>query len=250
MTIMAIRIDNRLYERRKEKGQPTYGENEISHLYEWTKRNKNRHQKNNKYGPKPMDIDVIEPKKKPSTETATTVCEQICMMGEDDSASDYGSELSPSDRETLEIAAQNWYLRRPEREREQRAEDLIARQLYRVTDSTAMRHCPLHADLREYVRSVDGEVDRSWGTEQLAVARGLRREIGRVVAYLMLRVDYPGIGREIQNLLRYIQTNPTREGLRNQQQRTMTRVREILERDLPTRTDKPEANGSGNDKAS
>ena len=286
MTIMAIRIDNRLYERRKEKGQPTYGdERKIATYTSGRKRNKNRHQKNDKYGPKPMDIDVIEPKKRTFdgdcyncgkkghlardcrgpqrtkksnkargsnrvTHDWMNQCEQICTMGEDDLAPDYGSELSPSDRETLEIAAQNWYLRRHERERDQRAEDLIARQLYRITDSTAMRHCPLHADLREYVRSVDGEVDRSWGTEQLAVARGLRKEIGRVVAYLMLRVDYPGIGREIQDLLRYIQTNPTREGLHNQQQRTMTRVREILERDLPTRTDEPEANGSGNDEAS
>ena len=56
-------------------------------------------------------------------------CEQICMMGEDDSTSDPGSELGSADLEALEIAAQGWYLRRPERGGDRRAEGLVARQL-------------------------------------------------------------------------------------------------------------------------
>ena len=65
MTIMAIRINNCLYEWRKEKGQSTYGNKKKTTTYtSGQKRNKNRHQKNNKYGPKPMEIDTIEPKKK------------------------------------------------------------------------------------------------------------------------------------------------------------------------------------------
>ncbi|SLM33436.1 gag protein [Lasallia pustulata] len=65
MIIMAIRIDNRLYERHKEKGQTTYGNKRKTTAYPsgW-KRNKDGHQKSDKYGPKPMEIDTIELKKK------------------------------------------------------------------------------------------------------------------------------------------------------------------------------------------
>ncbi|SLM39535.1 Zinc finger, CCHC-type [Lasallia pustulata] len=48
-----------------EIGQSTYGNKKKTTTYtSGQKRNKNRHQKNNKYGPKPMEIDTIEPKKK------------------------------------------------------------------------------------------------------------------------------------------------------------------------------------------
>ena len=65
VTTMAIRIDNRLYERRKEKGQTAYGdERKIAAYMSGCKRNKNRHHRNDRYGPKPMEIDTIKPKKK------------------------------------------------------------------------------------------------------------------------------------------------------------------------------------------
>ena len=65
VTTMAIRIDNRLYKRLKEKGQTAYGDERKTAVYmSGRKRNKNRHHRNNKYGPKPMEIDTIEPKKK------------------------------------------------------------------------------------------------------------------------------------------------------------------------------------------
>ncbi|SLM41445.1 Zinc finger, CCHC-type [Lasallia pustulata] len=60
---MAIRIDNRLYKRHKEKGQSTYGDEKKTTAYtSGRKRNKNWHQKNDKYRPKLMEIDTIEPK--------------------------------------------------------------------------------------------------------------------------------------------------------------------------------------------
>ena len=65
MTIMAIRIDNRLYEQCKEKGQTTYSDKQKTTAYtSGHKRNKNQHRNSNKYGPKLMEIDTIKLKKK------------------------------------------------------------------------------------------------------------------------------------------------------------------------------------------
>ncbi|SLM33362.1 Zinc finger, CCHC-type [Lasallia pustulata] len=64
MTIMAVRIDNHLYKRRKEKGQTSHGDSKNASAYTSGRKRRNRHQKNNKYGPKPMEIDIIAPKKK------------------------------------------------------------------------------------------------------------------------------------------------------------------------------------------
>ncbi|SLM39288.1 Zinc finger, CCHC-type [Lasallia pustulata] len=64
MTISAVRIDNRLYEQRKEKGHTSHSNNKNTTAYISGQKCRNRHQKNNKYGPKPMEIDIITPKKK------------------------------------------------------------------------------------------------------------------------------------------------------------------------------------------
>ncbi|SLM38743.1 Reverse transcriptase domain [Lasallia pustulata] len=65
VTTMAIRIDNRLYERRKEKGQTAYSDEQKTAAYmSGHKRNKNWHHRNDKYGPRPMEIDTIKLKKK------------------------------------------------------------------------------------------------------------------------------------------------------------------------------------------
>ena len=64
MTIMAVWIDNCLYERRKEKGQISYGDNKNATAHTSGQKRRNWHQKNDKYGPKPMEINIIVPKKK------------------------------------------------------------------------------------------------------------------------------------------------------------------------------------------
>ena len=168
VTTMAIRIDNRLYERRKEKGQTAYSDEQKTAAYmSGHKRNKNWHHRNDKYGPRPMEIDTIKLKKKKTfdgdcyncgkkghlardcrgpqrtkksnkargsnrvTHEWMNQCEQICMMGDGDSEdTTSGLEVRASDLEALETAERNWQLRRPERERDQRFEDLVARQLY------------------------------------------------------------------------------------------------------------------------
>ena len=145
VTIMAIRIDNRLYEQRKEKGQTTYGNERKTIAYtSGRKHNKNRHQRNDKCGPRPMEIDTIKPKKKKTfngdyyncgkkghlardcrgpqqtrkpnkargsncvTHDWMNQCEQICMMGDGDSESTTsGSELRASDLEALEFVERN-----------------------------------------------------------------------------------------------------------------------------------------------
>ena len=61
MTPMAVRIDNRLYERQREKGQLPYGEDKKGPS---TKHKHRHHHKHDKYGPKPMEVDIIEAKGK------------------------------------------------------------------------------------------------------------------------------------------------------------------------------------------
>ncbi|SLM40543.1 Retroviral aspartyl protease [Lasallia pustulata] len=76
VTTMAIRIDNCLYERRKEKSPTTYNDKRKTTAYtSGCKRNKNRHQKNDKYRPRPMEIDTIEPKKKKTFDGDCYNCE-------------------------------------------------------------------------------------------------------------------------------------------------------------------------------
>ncbi|KAA6409272.1 MAG: hypothetical protein FRX48_06825 [Lasallia pustulata] len=64
MTVMAIRINNCLYEQCKEKGQSFYGNSKKTVTYMSGQQRKNQRQKNNKYGPRPMEIDTIKLKKK------------------------------------------------------------------------------------------------------------------------------------------------------------------------------------------
>ncbi|SLM37348.1 Zinc finger, CCHC-type [Lasallia pustulata] len=61
MTIMAVRIDKRLYERQLEKGQLPYREDKKGPS---TKHKHRHHHKHDKYGPKPMEVDVIETQRK------------------------------------------------------------------------------------------------------------------------------------------------------------------------------------------
>ena len=64
MTIMAVRINNCLYKQHKEKGHTSHGNNKNATAYTSGQKRRNWHQKNDKYGPKPMEIDIITPKKK------------------------------------------------------------------------------------------------------------------------------------------------------------------------------------------
>ena len=48
----------------QKKGQSSYGNNKKIVAYTIGHRYKNRRQKNDKYGPRPMEIDAIELKKK------------------------------------------------------------------------------------------------------------------------------------------------------------------------------------------
>ena len=61
MTVMAIRINNCLYEQRKKKDQSSYGNNKKTVAYTT---GQEPYQKNNKYGWRLMEIDAIELKKK------------------------------------------------------------------------------------------------------------------------------------------------------------------------------------------
>ena len=64
MMLMAIKVNNCLYERHKEKGQTFYHNDEKTTAYMSGHKRKNWRQKNNKYGPKPMEINTIKLKKK------------------------------------------------------------------------------------------------------------------------------------------------------------------------------------------
>ncbi|SLM33636.1 gag protein [Lasallia pustulata] len=62
MTLMAVRIDNRLYERQREKRQAPYREDKKG---PHTKhKHRHHHHKYDKYSPKPMEVDIIGTPKK------------------------------------------------------------------------------------------------------------------------------------------------------------------------------------------
>ncbi|SLM35055.1 Zinc finger, CCHC-type [Lasallia pustulata] len=251
MTVMAIRINNCLYERHKKKGQSSYGNNKKTAAYTTGHRCTNRRQKNDKYGPRPMEIDAIEPKKKKTFDGECYNCGKKGHLEKDCRRPTQARKAQRPNHEHIVWIGN--HEGKPQQitmvldysdtggtnEARERINNIVAQHAYQTLKQTALQHCPDHTGLREYVQNLGNIPDMFWGEEQLVIARGLRTETGRAVAHLMLRVDYQAITEVVKDLIHYIVGDEPHK-VRVRHQEAMGRVREVLERDLPIRTDESE----------
>ncbi|SLM34154.1 Zinc finger, CCHC-type [Lasallia pustulata] len=287
-----------LFRHLTEKGQTAYGNKHKTAAYtSGRKRNKNLHQKNDKYGLKPMEIDTIEPKKKKTFDGDCYNCGKKGHLARDcrgpQQTRKSGKVKTPSHKTLSWIGCYNDNCNVHQSEKEGAAwypqahiammteensgeepdtwEDDYLPTISECNEAAAEAQQsqsppprttspeegpegdPVHEAGKQYfvragILEDSSQLPERTEEEEAKVTLSYMRYMTQLLHKAINRLDYRDMVDLTLMLRQLILNNTAPEGPKAWIVREG--VREVLRRDILTRTDKPEANGLGNGEAS